>query len=255
MAKQSPAVRKGRQLPEAPGSDILPFERGKRHRGANLQATANVRKRVEFLKEAQGQYYLSMKSSQITFAIGPAGTGKTHIATGLACEMLVDKEIDQIVVTRPMIGVDDEEIGALPGELEDKFDPYFAPLRTIMERFLGYGGLDAMLRAERIIVKPIPFIRGCTFDRSFVILDEAQNTTIKQMKAFLTRIGKYTTMAVNGDIEQIDLPPKYGMSGLVHAVDLFKTHPKFGFIEFDVDDIVREDLCKDIILAYRAQGK
>jgi len=248
MAKREAAVKKSsRQAPIHDGADVLPFEHAKKHRGRNLTALPNDRKRVECLTEAQSHYYISMKSKTVTFATGCAGTGKTAVATGLACEMLLDRQIDQIVLTRPIVGVG-EDMGFLPGEVEDKFDPFFAPVRAIMQQYLGYAHVDALIRSERIIVSPLQFIRGTTYDRAFMILDEAQNTTVRQMQAFLTRIGKYSTVSVNGDIEQTDIK---GTSGLADAMHRFKDHPAFGFIEFEVDDIVRSGITKDVILAYR----
>jgi phosphate starvation-inducible PhoH-like protein len=251
MAKQrDPAHKKsGRSFQQAGNADVLPFERNHTRRGQNHEAPANGRKRFSALKEAQTQYYLAMKSHRITFGLGPAGTGKSHVAVALACEQLMDKEIDQIVVTRPIVGVD-EDMGFLPGELEEKFDPYFAPIRPIMEGILGYNNVESLIRSKRIIVKPLQFIRGCTFDRSFMLLDEAQNTTCGQMKAFLTRIGKFSTVAVNGDIEQIDLPSNKP-SGLVDILERTFNNPVFGRMEFTEDDIVRDDIVKDVLKAYR----
>jgi phosphate starvation-inducible protein PhoH and related proteins len=249
MAKSSSAMRKGRQpFPvETQNPDIIPFGRKKRQRGSNTQAAANDTRRVECLNEAQGQYYLTMKSKTVTFSTGPAGCGKSHVAVGLACEMLNDREIDEIIITRPMECVG-REMGYLPGDEAEKFDPYFAPIRNLMEGFLGYGRLEMLLKDGRIRIQPLQFIRGLTFDRAFVIMDEAQNTTVKDMQAFLTRIGKYTTVVVDGDIEQIDIK---GTSGLVDAIERFKDNPLFGLCEFDEDDIVRSDIVREIILSYR----
>jgi phosphate starvation-inducible PhoH-like protein len=249
MAKQSNAARRGRQFQDDQEAGIIPFERSKNRRGSNPNAQANDCKRFEALTEAQGQYYLTMQSHPVTFSIGPAGTGKSHTAIHLGCEMLIDKKIDQFVVSRPITGVD-EDMGALPGELEEKFDPFFAPVRKIMEGIIGYGRLEAYLRSGKVVVTPLQFIRGMTFDRSFMLLDEAQNATKGQMYAFLTRVGRYTTVAVDGDIEQIDLPADKP-SGLVDALKRFKGHPKFGFAEFTEADIVREDIVRDVIIAYR----
>lgn len=245
MAKTKQAVRNGDPQDV---SDILSFERSRKRRGDDPQAMPNDSRRFEALTELQGQYYLTMKSKQVTFATGPAGTGKTWCSVGLACEMLRDREIEQIVITRPVEGVDGDELGFLPGSLEDKFDPYFAPVRSALQRYLGYSHLEALQRANKVVVMPLQFIRGMTFDRSFMLLDEAQNCTVKQMSAFLTRIGRYTTVAIEGDIEQIDIKKE---SGLVDAIRRFRNNPKFGQIEFGEDDIVRSDIVKDVVLAYR----
>jgi phosphate starvation-inducible protein PhoH and related proteins len=249
MAKKDAAVRKsGRHSQQFPGdADVLPFDRAKTRRGQNLRANATDSKRVECLTEAQSHYYLSLNSNPVTFGLGPAGTGKTHIAVGVACEMIMDKKIDQLIITRPMEGVE-EDMGFLPGELEEKFDPYLAPVRAILQHFLGTSFVEYLMNKNRIVVAPLQFIRGATFDRAFMLLDEAQNTTTGQMKAFLTRIGKYTTVSINGDIEQIDIKKP---SGMVDALKRFEGHPKFGRVAFEVEDIVRSDLVKDVILAYR----
>lgn len=257
MAKRDPVTKKSgrfsqQQFAVEGNADVVPFERGRKHRGQNHNATANANKRVECLNEAQTHYYLAIKTHRVTLGLGPAGTGKTHIAVGRACEQLMDKEIDSIIVTRPLVGVD-EEMGYLPGELEEKFEPFFAPVRAIMESFLGYNHLDNLLRTGKIVVKPLQFIRGCTFDRSFMILDEAQNTTKGQMKAFLTRIGKYTTCVVNGDIEQVDLPKGPSASGLVDFMKRVDGDEDFGQYTFTESDIVRDDIVRKILLAYRKQ--
>lgn len=251
MAKSN-VVRKGRQFvqdDQHPDAGIIPFGRNKHQRGSNPHANANDSRRVECLNEAQGQYYLTMKSKTVTFSTGPAGCGKSHVAVGLACEMLSDRQIEEIIITRPMESVG-REMGYLPGDESEKFDPYFAPIRNLMEGFLGYGRLEMLLKSGKIRIQPLQFIRGLTFDRSFVIMDEAQNTTVKEMQAFLTRIGKYTTVVVDGDVEQIDIKCK---SGLVDAIERFKNNPNFGLCQFTEDDIVRSDIVREIILAYRAK--
>jgi phosphate starvation-inducible protein PhoH and related proteins len=247
MAKQSNAARKGRQFQSDQDTGIIPFERSKKRQGANLNAQPNDCKRFEALTEAQGQYYLTLKSKQVTFATGPAGTGKSHVAVARACELLNDKEIDRIVVTRPIQGVDDE-MGFLPGTIEEKTAPYFAPIREIMEELMGYGRLEMLMKAQRVVFSPLQFIRGRTFHNSFMLLDEAQNTTPSQMQAFLTRIGRYSTVAVDGDIEQTDIK---GRNGLEDAIHRFKDNEKFGFATFEVKDIVRSDVVRDILIGYR----
>lgn len=252
MAKIKQQVRRGRRQEvqeeiRPHSADIVPFERQHKLRGGNLHAPANANTKFEALTKAQGQYYLTVKSKQVTFAIGPAGTGKSHVAIARACEMLNAKEIDQIIVTRPIQGVG-EEMGFLPGDVYEKTEPYFAPIKQILQALLGYGRVEMLEKAERIRFVPLQFIRGLTFDNAFMLLDEAQNCSKDQMKAFLTRIGHNTTVAVDGDLDQSDVT---GRNGLADAVKRFKDNPEFGYAEFDEDDIVRSDVVKTILIGYR----
>lgn len=249
MAKTKQRVLKGRRhetQDEPRSADIVPFERQRKYRGGNINAPANTTPRFEALTEAQGQYYLTLKSKQVTFAIGPAGTGKSHVACARACELLDSKTIDQIIVTRPIQGVG-EEMGFLPGDVYEKTAPYFAPIRQILQQLLGYGREEMLEKAERIKFVPLQFIRGLTFDRSFMLLDEAQNCTKDQMKAFLTRIGHGSIVAVDGDLDQSDVS---GRNGLADAIKRFKDNPEFGYTEFDIEDIVRSDIVRSILVGY-----
>lgn len=232
--------------------DVLLFERAKKHQGQNMAASANNRKRVRCLNDIQRRYYLSLKTNVVTFATGPAGCGKSWIALGRAAELLMDKEIDQIIITRPMVQVDaDDKLGFLPGEVEDKVAPYFAPMRAILEDFLGYSHLEALIRVNKVVMMPLQFIRGHTLSNSFILLDEAQNASCSEVKALLTRIGEHTTIAIDGDVEQIDLKGGASKSGLVDAMKRFCDNPSFGRIEFDIEDVVRSRLCREVIEAYR----
>ncbi len=186
------------------------------------------RKKAEPLEaktQAQGHYLCALDSSELIFAIGPAGTGKTYCAAAYAADLLQRGEIERIIVTRPNIEVG-SGMGFLPGELEEKYAPYLEPFRA----------------------KPLGFMRGETFDNAFVILDEAQNTTPAEMKMFLTRIGKNCTVVVDGDPDQCDLT---GSSGLMDAVHRLEGLPGVSVVEFCEDDIVRSGLVKLILCAYR----
>lgn len=197
--------------------------------------------------EAQGQYIAALKSSEIVFAIGPAGTGKTYVAATWAAEQLLAKKIDKIVITRPNVEVG-EEMGHLPGELEDKYAPYIAPFRDIMIRRMGMGHFMYCLKSGDIAPEPIGFMRGKTFDDAVVILDEAQNVTPEQMKMFLTRIGKNCVMVIDGDPTQCDL---HGPSGLSDALRRVPGIPGVRVVEFTEDDIVRNGIIRHILKAYR----
>lgn len=254
MAKARPAVKQKAhrrdRRDEAGDSNVVEFgnrRTKKRSEGSSVHAPANTRKRVQCLNEAQGQYYLLLGSKPFTFGLGPAGTGKTHVAVGKGCELLQDNEIQQIVVTRPAVGAS-ETMGYLPGNEEEKFAPFFRPVRAILDKFFGSNAVDCMIKNEKIIVMPLEFIRGTTFDNAFMIMDEAQNCTEEEMYAFLTRKGRNTTVVLNGDIEQIDIKAQ---SGLVHAIRLFEDSKNFGKYTFEIEDIVRDDDIKEVILAYR----
>ena len=208
------------------------------------------RKKVEPLEamtEAQGHYLCALTDSQLIFAIGPAGTGKTYVASAYAADLLQSKAIEKIIITRPNVEVG-TGFGFLPGELEDKYAPYLAPFKEIMIERMGLSTYEYNLKAEYIVPTPLAFLRGATFNNAFVILDEAQNCTPAEMKMFLTRIGKNCTVVVDGDPEQCDLNCP---SGLNDAVNRLERIPGVSVVEFTEDDIVRSGMIKDILIAYR----
>lgn len=197
--------------------------------------------------QAQGHYLCALESSQLIFALGPAGTGKTYVASAYAADLLKSHEIEKIIITRPNVEVG-AGFGFLPGELEEKYAPYLAPFREIMIERMGLSTYEYNLKAEYIVPTPLAFLRGATFNNAFVIFDEAQNATPAEMKMFLTRIGKNCTVVVDGDPEQCDL---HGPSGLNDAVRRLERIPGVSVVEFTEDDIVRSGLIKDILIAYR----
>lgn len=199
------------------------------------------------LTQAQGMAMASIQDNSITFLTGPAGAGKSYLAAGIACEMLLAKDIAKIIITRPKICAGNEEWGALPGELEQKFFPYLEPFLDTLKARLGATHLEYMLRHKRIEARPLAFLRGCAFHETFVILDEAQNVSKEQFKCYLTRIGQGAKMVIAGDVEQSDLR----QSGLVDAVNRLQHIPGVGVVDFTTDDIVRSGLARDIVLAYR----
>lgn len=208
------------------------------------------RKKVEPLQaqtEAQGHYICALQSSTLVFAIGPAGTGKTYIATSYAADLLASKRIERIIITRPNIEVG-AGMGFLPGELSEKYAPFLAPFREVMIERMGLSMYEYNLKTERIDPRPLAYMRGATFNDAFVILDEAQNCTPAEMKMFLTRIGKNCTVVVDGDPDQCDLSAR---SGLNDAVDRLEGIPGVTVVEFTEDDIVRSGLVKDVLIAYR----
>ena len=211
---------------------------------------ASRRKKAEPLQaqtEAQGHYICALEESQLIFAIGPAGTGKTYVASAFAADLLQSRAIEKIIITRPNVEVG-AGFGFLPGELEEKYAPYLAPFREVMIERMGLSQYEYALKVETISPQPLAFMRGATFNDAFVILDEAQNCTPQEMKMFLTRIGKNCTVVVDGDPEQCDL---HGPSGLNDAVNRLEGIPGVEVVEFSEDDIVRSGLVKDILIAYR----
>ena len=194
---------------------------------------------------AQKDLLSALENFQLTFAVGPAGTGKTYIATCVACELLKTEQIKKIVVTRPMVSAE-EDIGFLPGDVNEKFAPFFAPIREIMDQH--FPNVDQMVKNKQIEIAPFAFMRGRTFNDAFVLFDEAQNTTPRQMKLFLTRLGDYARVCVSGDLDQMDID---GMSGLEDALERHRDIPEVKVVWFDEADIVRSKLVKKIIANYR----
>jgi phosphate starvation-inducible PhoH-like protein len=203
-------------------------------------------KALELLTDAQKRYLNSIKSNIITFGVGVAGTGKSYVALSYAAQLLQSKRISKIIVTRPAVEAG-ESFGFLPGELEEKYAPYIDPIKDILNKRLGHSFTDYLFKRKIIEARPLAFIRGSTFENSFILLDEAQNCTPAQMKMFLTRIGENTKVVIDGDIQQKDIK---GNSGLADAIVRLQGINKVGIVTFDVDDIVRSGICKDIVKAY-----
>lgn len=187
--------------------------------------------------------------NDMVFAIGPAGTGKTYTAVALAVRALKNKEVKRIILTRPAVE-SGENLGFLPGDLKEKLDPYMQPLYDALRDMIPSEKLVEMLEAGIIQIAPLAFMRGRTLDKSFVILDEAQNATESQFKMFLTRMGKSAKFIITGDPTQIDLP-KRQPSGLIQALKVLEGVKGIGFVTFDENDVIRHKLVKAIIGAYK----
>ena len=194
----------------------------------------------------QYKFIKLVKSNDLVFAIGPAGTGKTFIAVLLAVNALKKGLVNKIIITRPAVEAG-ESLGFLPGDLKEKIDPYLMPIYDSLDAILGKEQKDKYLEKGIIEVMPLAYMRGRTLDEAFIILDEAQNTTDRQMLMFLTRLGFSSKMIVNGDITQIDLNIAKNSSGLVSAVNKLKGIENIGIIEFSNDDVVRNPLVQKII--------
>ena len=198
----------------------------------------------------QRLYMQSMLDNDMVFSIGPAGTGKTFLAVAMAAAALLEKKVRRIVLARPAVEAG-EKLGFLPGDLAEKVNPYLRPLYDSLYDLLGYDKVGRLLERGIIEVAPIAFMRGRTLNESFVILDEAQNTTNEQMKMFLTRIGFGSKAVINGDITQIDLPSTRA-SGLRQAQEILSDVPGIAWVRFDKADVVRHPLVQKVVAAYDA---
>ena len=201
----------------------------------------------------QKRYVDSIRKNLVTFVIGPAGTGKTYLAVALAAFYLKNREVERIILTRPAVEAG-EKLGFLPGDLQEKIDPYLRPLYDALADMFGYDQFQKMIDRNIIEVAPLAYMRGRTLEESFIILDEAQNTTREQMKMFLTRMGNHSRVVVNGDATQIDLVDRR-MSGLTEAEKILKDVRGVGMVYFSDEDVVRHDMVGRIIRAYETYYK
>lgn len=201
----------------------------------------------------QAEYMRIMNERELVFGLGPAGTGKTYLAVAKAVSMMIQGEVDRVILSRPAVEAG-ERLGFLPGDMRDKIDPYLRPLYDALHDMLPGDTVAKRLAAGDIEVAPLAFMRGRTLANSFVILDEAQNTTPVQMKMFLTRLGEHSRMVVTGDLSQIDLPSG-SRSGLKDALDILEGVPSIGVVRFTDRDVVRHGLVAEIVRAYDAHDR
>ncbi|WP_338803014.1 phosphate starvation-inducible protein PhoH [Xenorhabdus griffiniae] len=200
--------------------------------------------------EAQYRYMRAINNKQLIIANGEAGCGKTYVSAVMAADALINKEVDKIIVTRPVLQAE-EDLGFLPGDMAEKFAPYFRPVYDVLLKRMGTSFLQYCLRPEigKVEIAPFAYMRGRTFENAFVILDEAQNVTVNQMKMFLTRLGENVTVIVNGDVSQCDLPTNIA-SGLVDALKRFSDDEAISVIHFSQQDCIRSKLCQKALMAY-----
>ncbi len=201
----------------------------------------------------QAAYVRALRAYEMTFGLGPAGTGKTYLAVACAVNMMQSGKVERLILSRPAVEAG-ERLGFLPGDLREKVDPYLRPLYDALYEMLPGDRVSKKLESGEIEVAPLAFMRGRTLSNAFIILDEAQNTTPMQMKMLLTRLGENSRMVVTGDLSQVDLPPGV-RSGLRDAVDIVAGMEGVGFAHFGHDDVVRHDLVSRIVRAYDARDE
>ena len=201
----------------------------------------------------QKKYVDLLKKKTITFGVGPAGTGKTYLAVAVAVNAFKAKQVDKIILTRPAVEAG-EKLGFLPGDLQEKVNPYLRPLYDALQEMLGAETFAKMMERGTIEIAPLAYMRGRTLNNAYVILDEAQNTTREQIKMFLTRLGEGGKMIVTGDLTQIDLPKGIN-SGLKHAVRILKDIDDIGIIRLTDKDVVRHPLVQQIVKAYEQNNE
>ncbi len=219
----------------------------------NSRFNPSGKKQVAAKSANQRKYIEAIQSKDLTFGIGPAGTGKSFLAVALAVQALFSKQVDRIVLTRPAVEAG-EKLGFLPGDLQDKVDPYLRPLYDALFDLVDTERVTKMLEKRIIEIAPLAFMRGRTISNAFIILDEAQNTTGEQMKMFLTRIGFGSKVVVTGDITQVDLP-RGQRSGLKEAERVLQGIEEIEFVYFDKKDVVRHRLVQLIVEAYEEETK
>jgi phosphate starvation-inducible PhoH-like protein len=210
------------------------------------------KKLVEPRTEAQKAYVEALFKNELSFGIGPAGTGKTYLAVAVGVSMFITGRVDKIILSRPAVEAG-ERLGFLPGDMKEKVDPYMQPLYDALNDFLPAKQMAKLMEDKAIEIAPLAFMRGRTLANAFVVLDEAQNATSMQMKMFLTRLGEGSRMVITGDRTQIDLP-RGVQSGLADAERLLSDIPKISFNYFTSKDVVRHPLVAAIIEAYDADG-
>ena len=214
---------------------------------------ANRNRRITPRTVGQRLYLQSLRRFDMVFGVGPAGTGKTYLAVAVAAAALAKGDVERIILARPAVEAG-EKLGYLPGDLNEKINPYLRPLFDALHDMLGRERTERLLETGEVEVVPMAFMRGRTLDRAYVILDEAQNTSVEQMKMFLTRMGVHSKVIVTGDETQVDLPRGIE-SGLGHCLKTLQHLERIGIFRFGIGDVVRHSLVGQIIEAYEASGE
>jgi phosphate starvation-inducible PhoH-like protein len=234
-------------------ADALDQATGKAAGPATAAIDVQASRRIVPRTQGQARYIQSIREHDITFAVGPAGTGKTYLAVAVAVEALKRHVIRKIVLVRPAVEAG-ESLGFLPGDLHAKINPYLRPLLDALQEMVDYEQMKRYMEQDVIEVIPLAYMRGRTLNESFIILDEAQNTTIAQMKMFLTRMGLGSKIVISGDTTQIDLP-RPSASGLIDAVARLRDIPGVNIVQMNKSDIVRHRLVQEIVRAYEEEPR
>ena len=224
---------------------------GNHEEQGNMESTPDIktpRRAIKTQGKNQSIYIKTIRENDLCFGIGPAGTGKTYLAVAAAIEALQKQVVSKIILVRPAVEAG-EKLGFLPGDLSQKVDPYLRPMYDALYEMLGFDQVNHLIERKAIELAPLAFMRGRSLNDSFIILDEAQNTTVQQMKMFLTRMGFGSKSVINGDITQIDLPTDK-VSGLKHAVEVLDGIEGIGIINFNHSDVVRHKVVQNIVEAY-----
>ena len=239
-----------KELEEEDIKSLYHFELTKTTMTLDNDVTIKTPKKIFLLEpERQKKYINSLFNNNIIFSLGPAGTGKTFLAVAVAVNQLINGKVNKIILSRPAVEAG-ENLGFLPGDLKEKIDPYLIPLYDSLSELIGFEKMQKKIEDGTVEIAPLAFMRGRTLKDSFVILDEAQNATDTQIKMFLTRLGKNTTMVVNGDPSQIDLPASKS-SGLLKSINILDNIEEIKITRFDSNDVQRHPLVSKIIDAYK----
>ena len=239
-----------KELEEEDVKSLYNFELTKNESNFENDVTIKTPKKNIFARtDRQKKYINSLYNNNIIFSLGPAGTGKTFLAVAVAVNKLISGKVNRIILSRPAVEAG-EKLGFLPGDLKDKIDPYLIPLYDSLSELIGFEKMQKKIEDGTVEIAPLAFMRGRTLKDSFVILDEAQNATDTQIKMFLTRLGKNTTMVVNGDPSQIDLPSSKS-SGLLKSINILDNIEEIKITRFDSKDVQRHPLVSKIIDAYK----
>lgn len=233
-------------------TDILARLTGKRLVAPPIDIV-NTAKRISPRTPGQARYVQSIREHDITFAVGPAGTGKTYLAVAVAVEALKHHQIKKIVLVRPAVEAG-ESLGFLPGDLHAKINPYLRPLLDSLQEMIDYDQMKRFMEQDVIEVVPLAYMRGRTLNEAFIILDEAQNTTVSQMKMFLTRMGLGSKIVISGDTTQVDLP-RASASGLIDALARLQSIEGINVVQLNKSDIVRHKLVQEIVRAYEEEPR
>ncbi len=237
------------KLPEEVIIDICKGKEPQQMKGDDVIIYGVNGRPIQARNQHQRDLVEACQQNDLTFALGPAGTGKTYVAIALAVRALKNREVKRVILSRPAVEAG-EKLGFLPGDMKDKIDPYLQPLYDALEDMVPAMKLKEYMESKVIQIAPLAFMRGRTLNDAVIILDEAQNTTTHQIKMFLTRLGMNGKMIITGDVTQIDLPRSVP-SGLIHALRVLKDVPGIGKVEFDKKDIVRHSLVQRIVEAYK----